>query len=53
MDVAEALLRAFHEHGADARDLAELADEDAVIADAYQTVFGEELGDDEEEGEGY
>lgn len=53
-DVALTLLRCFEEYGFDERDLADISDEDAVLARAYALAFDVEeddstSGEDEEE----
>lgn len=50
-EVAEAMLRAFQEYGAEAHDLSELLDEDSIIVEAYKQVFHDDLMDDEDDEE--
>ena len=52
-DVALTLLRCFEEFGFDERDLADISDEDAILARAYALAFDiEEDGDTSGEDEG-
>jgi hypothetical protein len=52
-DTAFSMLQAFEEHGYDSRDLADIVDEDPVLARAFNTVFdeGEEEADETSEYE--
>jgi hypothetical protein len=42
-DMSLSLLRIFHEHGFEAREIAEIVDEDNYLATAYKEIFEEEL----------
>ena len=50
-DIAKDILYAFADYGFEPSDLASIADEDPVLEDAYNEVFEEELGDEDEEDE--
>lgn len=51
LDTAFSMLQAFEEFGWESRDLADIVDEDPVLARAFSNLFDEEIEERDEDGD--